>query len=156
MTVYLRAVSVRTGEVLNSVTASKTISSVAVDTNLFRYIASDRLMEAENGFTTNEPGQVALQQAVEKAVYAMVLDGVDLNLWHFQDGVEGALLLNRYHDERDGRLSAVEAQGLARVQRRSAPPRIVPDRGPDAANRSTSRLARNGETPASSAPAPTR
>jgi len=35
VTVYLRAVSVRTGEVLNSVTASKTISSIAVDTNLF-------------------------------------------------------------------------------------------------------------------------
>jgi len=113
-------------------------------------------MEGENGFTTNEPGQVALQQAVEKAVYAMVLDGVDLNLWHFQDGVAGQLLLSRYHDERDGRLSAVQAQALARAQRRSAPPRIVPDRGPDAANHSTSRLARNGETPASSAPAPTR
>ena len=113
-------------------------------------------MEGETGFTTNEPGQVAVQQAIEKAVYALVMDGVDLNLWHFQDGAAGQALLDRYHDERDGRISAVAAQGLARNARRHTPLRVVPEGGPAAANPSSSRLARNGETPALRTPAPTR
>ena len=79
VTVYLRAVSVKTGEVLANVTASKTITSYAVDVNVFRYVGVTSLLETENGFTTNEPGLVALQQAIDKAVYGMVMEGVDLS-----------------------------------------------------------------------------
>src|SRR5690349_4333731 len=85
VTVYLRAVSVRTGEVLTTVTASKTIASQSLGANAFRFIGFKDLLQAEAGFTTNEPDQVALQQAIEKAVYSLVLDGVDLKLWDFAD-----------------------------------------------------------------------
>ena len=85
VTVYLRAVSVRTGEVLTSVTASKTIASQSIGANAFRFVAFKELLEAEAGYTTNEPDQVALQQAIEKAVYALVMEGVDLKLWDFAD-----------------------------------------------------------------------
>jgi curli production assembly/transport component CsgG len=115
VTVYLRAVSVKTGEVLTTVTASKTITSYAVDTNVFRYVASDQLLESENGFTTNEPGMLALQQAIDKAVYGLVMEGVDLKLWNFADPQAGAPFLERYHRERDGMLSP---QQVARLERR--------------------------------------
>ena len=68
VTVYLRAVSVRTGEVLTTVTASKTIASQSIGANAFRYVGFKELLQAEAGYTTNEPDQVALQQAIEKAV----------------------------------------------------------------------------------------
>jgi curli production assembly/transport component CsgG len=117
VTVYLRAVSVKTGEVLTSVTSSKTITSYAVDTNVFRYVGSDQLLESENGFTTNEPGMVAMQQAIDKAVYGLVMEGVDLKLWTFADPAAGEALLDRYHRERDGQLSP---QQVARLERRAA------------------------------------
>lgn len=104
VTVYLRAVSVRTGEVLTTVTASKTIASQAIGANAFRYIAFKELLQAEAGFTTNEPDQVALQQAIEKAVYGVVMEGVDLKLWDFADPQAGAPLLRDYRRERDGKV----------------------------------------------------
>src|SRR5690606_13782080 len=57
---------------------------------------------AEAGFTTNEPDQLALQQAIEKAVYGLVLEGVDLKLWDFADTNAGWPLLWQYRQERDG------------------------------------------------------
>lgn len=102
VTVYLRAVSVRTGEVLTTVTASKTIASFALGANAFRYVGYKELLEAEAGFTTNEPDQLALQQAIEKAVYALILEGADLKLWSFADPQAAADDLLRYRRERDG------------------------------------------------------
>lgn len=102
VTVYLRAVSVRTGEVLTSVTASKTIASQSLGANAFRYVGFKELLQAEAGYTTNEPDQVALQQAIEKAVYSLVLEGVDLKLWEFADAEAGWPLLHEYKRERDG------------------------------------------------------
>ena len=104
VTVYLRAVSVRTGEVLTTVTASKTIASQSVGANAFRFVAFKELLEAEAGYTTNEPDQVALQQAIEKAVYSLVLEGTELNLWQFADPTAGAPLLAQYREERDGHI----------------------------------------------------
>ena len=48
VTVYLRAVSVRTGEVLTTVTASKTIASKAISANAFKFVAFKELLEAED------------------------------------------------------------------------------------------------------------
>jgi curli production assembly/transport component CsgG len=65
VTVYLRAVSVRTGEVLTTVTASKTIASHELGANTFRYVAFKELLQAEAGITVNEPDHLALQQEIE-------------------------------------------------------------------------------------------
>ena len=117
VTVYLRAVSVKTGEILTTVTTSKTITSKAVDTNLFAYVDSDKIAEAEVGYTTNEPGQIALQQAIEKAVYGLVMEGVDLKLWNFADANAGWPMLWRYRQERDGALTAAQVEAISRARR---------------------------------------
>ena len=118
VTVYLRAVSVRTGEVLTTVTASKTIASQSIGANAFRYVGFKELLQAEAGYTTNEPDQVALQQAIEKAVYALVLEGVELKLWEFADPAAGSPLLLDYQRERDG---AVDEAQVAEALRRLGP-----------------------------------
>ncbi len=110
VTVYLRAVSVRTGEVLTTVTASKTIASKAISANAFKFVAFKELLEAEAGITTNEPDHLALQQAIEKAVYGLVMEGVELHLWNFADPKAGWPLLWRYTQERDGNYSAAQVQ----------------------------------------------
>ncbi|MEP0390945.1 CsgG/HfaB family protein [Erythrobacter sp.] len=110
VTVYLRAVSVRTGEVLTNVQASKTIASQAIGANAFRFVAFRELLEAEAGITSNEPDQVALQQAIEKAVYGLVLEGVDLGLWRFADTDASRALMSTYRAERDGIYDADDVQ----------------------------------------------
>jgi curli production assembly/transport component CsgG len=118
VTVYLRAVSVRTGEVLTTVTASKTIASQSIGASAFRYVAFKELLQAEAGYTTNEPDQVALQQAIEKAVYGMVLEGVELKLWNFADAEAGWPLLWQYQQEREGK---IDEEKMAEALR-NAPP----------------------------------
>jgi curli production assembly/transport component CsgG len=106
VTVHLRAVSVRTGEVLSSVVTSKTIASVALQSNVFKFVAYDELMEFEAGVTANEPSQIALQQAIEKAVYALILDGANNGLWEFADRTAGQVWLDRYAEEQRRALDA--------------------------------------------------
>lgn len=110
VTVYLRAVSVRTGEVLTSVQTSKTIASQAIGANAYRFVAFRELLEAEWGITSNEPDQIALQQAIEKAVYGLVLEGVDLGLWRFADMSGAESLMTAYRAERDGIYDARDVQ----------------------------------------------
>jgi curli production assembly/transport component CsgG len=132
VTVYLRAVSVKTGEVLASVTTSKTITSYAVDANVFRYIGATSLLETENGFTTNEPALLALQQAIDKAVYGVIMEGVDLKLWNFADQSAAWPAVWRYNQERDGMLSAqqvLDAEHRVDSRQRSTAP-INPDAPP--------------------------
>jgi len=114
VTVYLRAVSVRTGEVLTNVQASKTIASQAIGANAYRFVAFRELLEAEWGITANEPDQVALQQAIEKAVYGLVLEGVELDLWRFADMDRAQGILETYRAERDGIYDARDVQNAVR------------------------------------------
>ncbi len=84
VTVYLRAISVQTGEVITSVVASKKVASVGLSANAFRYISFKELLEVDTGITNNEPDLLALRQAVEKAVELLIKDGVELGAWSFK------------------------------------------------------------------------
>jgi curli production assembly/transport component CsgG len=123
VTVSLRAVSVRTGEVLATVTASKTIASMSIGGNAFRYVGFKELLEAEAGVTTNEPDQLALQQAVEKAVHSLVLEGAELKLWSFADAQAALPAQLRYRQEREGVLSAAQVAAAERRERQDHPRR---------------------------------
>lgn len=127
VTVYLRAVSVRTGEVLTTVTASKTIASQSLGASAFRFVAFKELLEAEAGFTTNEPDQLALRQAIEKAVYGLIMEGVELKLWDFANAEAGWPLLWRYRQEKAGTFTAEQIEAAMAQSRKSAPMKIKPD-----------------------------
>ncbi|PQB03813.1 CsgG/HfaB family protein [Aureitalea marina] len=88
ITVYLRAVSTNTGEVLKTVNVSKTILSQAVDVGIFRFVNFERLLEVETGFTKNEPTQLAVQEAIERAVELLILEGIKDDLWGTLEGEE--------------------------------------------------------------------
>jgi len=81
VTVYLRAVSTSNGEILKTVYVSKTILSQAIDASFFRFVKFQRLLEAETGFTKNEPVQLAVTEAIEKSVETLILEGVKDGLW---------------------------------------------------------------------------
>ncbi|RED26365.1 curli production assembly/transport component CsgG [Flavobacterium cutihirudinis] len=81
VTVYLRLVSTSNGKILNTVYVSKTILSQSIDASLFRYVNLNRLLEVETGFTRNEPIQLAVTEAIEKAVEGLIVDGIKDKLW---------------------------------------------------------------------------
>ncbi|WP_299231264.1 CsgG/HfaB family protein [uncultured Halomonas sp.] len=85
VTVNLRAVDIATGEVLGNVTTSKTIYSHEIRAGVYRFISFQRLLEAEAGYTHNEPVQMAVMSAIESAVIHLVTQGVDRGLWALQN-----------------------------------------------------------------------
>ena len=100
VTVNLRAVNVRTGRILNNVSASKTILSKELKSGLFKFIEFKELLELEVGIASNEPTQICVMAAVEAAVIHMIVDGLDSNTWSLENKSDiNHPLLKRYRDE---------------------------------------------------------
>ena len=81
VSVNLRAVDVRSGQVLANVMTSKTIYSVARSAGVFKFIEFKKLLEAEVGYTTNEPAQLCVLSAIEAAVGHLVAQGIERKMW---------------------------------------------------------------------------
>ncbi|MFH0907025.1 MAG: CsgG/HfaB family protein [bacterium] len=85
VTVYLRAVSVKTGKILKSVSATKSILSREVDFGIFRFVGLMRLLEVESGLSTNEPPQMCVLEAIEKAVHDLIVEGTIDGIWNLKN-----------------------------------------------------------------------
>ncbi len=81
ITIYLRAVATSTGEIVKTVYVSKTILSQGIDAGLFRFVNFQRLLEVETGYTKNEPAELAVKEAIEKAVENLIYEGIKDKLW---------------------------------------------------------------------------
>lgn len=103
ITVYVRAVSVKNGRVLKSVSTTKTIYSKMVDLGTFKYVKPKRLLEVETGYSKNEPTHLCLTDAIDKAVVAMVIEGIVDGLWELKNPEDMKLsVVQEYLDERAG------------------------------------------------------
>lgn len=102
ISIYLRAVSTSNGKILKTVYVSKTILSQSIDASLFRYVSFQRLLEAETGFTKNEPVQLAMKDAIEKAVQSLIVEGITDGLWTSADGgLTNKKLMDAYRIEKE-------------------------------------------------------
>jgi len=81
ISVYLRAVDVRSGRVLTSVNTTKKILSQEMRAGLFRFVSFKELLEAEIGFTSNEPMHICVQQAIEKSLTELIKKGIEKEIW---------------------------------------------------------------------------
>ncbi|GGI82816.1 CsgG/HfaB family protein [Shewanella gelidii] len=81
VTVYLRAIDVHSGKVMMSISSSKRIFSQELRAGLMRFTSLNRLAEAEIGYTTNEPVQLCVLQAIELAVAELVDKGIEQGYW---------------------------------------------------------------------------
>ncbi|MCF2856878.1 CsgG/HfaB family protein [Pseudoalteromonas sp. SMS1] len=81
ISIYLRAVDVRTGQVLLSVATTKKVLSMEVRAGFFRYVSYKRLAEAEAGYSDNEPMHICVTQAIEKALVMLVDQGIEKGVW---------------------------------------------------------------------------
>jgi len=103
VTIYLRAVSVKTGKILKSVSTTKTILSKEVQLGIFRFVSLQRLLEIETGLTTNEPPQMCVLEAIEKAVLALIIEGILDELWALKNAEDiKSPVIQRYLEEKKG------------------------------------------------------
>ncbi len=98
VTVTLRAVSVQTGRVLSSVTTTQTLYSVALQGGTFKFVKVDALLEIEAGVTRNQPSSLAVREAIQMAVYALIMDGAKKGAWQFADPALGAAYISTFEE----------------------------------------------------------
>lgn len=115
VSVYLRAVATKSGKILKTVYTSKTLLSQTVSAGVFRYVRFKRLLETETGFTTTEPAQMAVTEAIEKAVISLVLEGIRDGLWSVDEksGEESKAALTAYEKEKT-EMSLTDVYGIRR------------------------------------------
>ncbi|PUE17991.1 hypothetical protein B9Z38_02735 [Limnohabitans sp. MMS-10A-160] len=85
VTVNLRSVDVRSGQVINSVLVTKTIYSHSLNGSIYRYVAYKQLLQAEGGFSSNEPSQLAVKEAIESAVIHLIVQGARDKAWYLRN-----------------------------------------------------------------------
>lgn len=77
----LRAIDVRTGAVLVSASTTKTVLSYQLQTGIYKFVSFKKLLEAEAGFTRNEPIQLCVNEAIEAAVIQLIGRGLESRIW---------------------------------------------------------------------------
>ena len=101
ISIYIRAVSTANGKVLKTVYTTKSILSQEVSVGLFRYVQPQKILEAETGFTYNEPTEICVTEAIEKAVESLIIEGVKDKLWSLKNPADTtSLAFKNYSDEK--------------------------------------------------------
>ncbi len=103
VTIYLRASSVDNGRVLTSVMTNKTILSKEIDIGVFRYVSIKKLLEIETGLSYNEPTQMCVLEAIEKAVIGLVVDGLEKGYWKLKnpEDIHSPVIQNYLKEEKE-------------------------------------------------------
>ena len=84
ITVSLRVVSVTSGEVLVSITTTKTVYSYMDKLGVLRFVESGtKAIEAEIGVGLNESGNRATSMAIQAAVVEMIREGQKKGYWDY-------------------------------------------------------------------------
>lgn len=102
VTINLRVVNVRTGQILHSVSTTKTIYSELLDSGVYRFVSFKKLLELEAGYSRSEPTQLCVNEAIEAAVLHLIVQGVRMNLWTLKNPEDISLpLMQSYLKDAD-------------------------------------------------------
>jgi len=119
VTVSLRSIDVRNGQVLNTVSVTKTIYSHQFSASLYKFTSFQHLLQGETGFTRNEPAQLAVREAIEAAVVHLTVEGVRDRYLELLDPAEwGNPIIQRYLAEQRDNLGREPMDGDALIPMR--------------------------------------
>jgi curli production assembly/transport component CsgG len=153
VTVNLRSVDVRSGQVINSVLVTKTIYSHSFNGSIYRYVAYKQLLQAEGGFSSNEPSQLAVKEAIESAVIHLIVQGARDKAWFLRNESDWAHpTVQAYLREADGILLGSGNEGSPIQSARPGNVMILPTPQPQSARPAPAPAA--STRPAASAGAP--
>lgn len=97
VTVNLRSVDIRNGQILQSVSTTKTIYSYEINPSVYKFVNVRDLVEIEAGLTRNEPAQLCVSEAIEAGVGHLIAQGLKVGNWALKNPDEWANpVLQRY------------------------------------------------------------
>ncbi len=85
VTINLRSIDIRSGQILHSISTSKTIYSYEINPSVFKFVNVKDLLELEVGMTRNEPAQLAVGEAIEAGVAHLIVQGIKKGSWALRD-----------------------------------------------------------------------
>lgn len=88
VTVNLRTVDIRGGQILQSVSTTKTIYSYELHPSVFKFVNVKDLVEVEAGMTRNEPTQLCVSEAIAAALAHLIVQGVSEKQWALADAAQ--------------------------------------------------------------------
>lgn len=102
VSVNLRSVDIRSGQILQSISTTKTIYSYEINPSVFKFVNVKDLVELEVGMTRNEPTQLCVKEAIEAGVAHLITQGVKDGNWGLKDPAGWSNpVLQRYLGEYD-------------------------------------------------------
>lgn len=112
ITVSLRVVSVTTGEVLVSITTTKTVYSYMDKLGVLRFVeAGTKAIEAEVGMGVNESANRATSMAIQAAVVEMIREGQRKGYWDY-DPKSLAVIEEQQKEKKKKEQEAAEQRAL--------------------------------------------
>ena len=111
ITVNLRAVNTDNGQILHSVTTTKTVYSYQVQPGIYKFVQYQSLLEAEAGYTYNEPVQMAIREAIEAALVNMIVEGIYAKSWDLANVADlSNPVVQRVHEMTAARITQANAR----------------------------------------------
>jgi curli production assembly/transport component CsgG len=113
VTVNLRTVDIRGGQILQSISTTKTIYSYELHPSVFKFVNVKDLAEFEAGTTRNEPTQLCVSEAIEAGVTHLIVQGIKAGNWTLKD--EGELsnpVVQRYLEQARDHRSAMRVAAV--------------------------------------------
>ena len=97
VTISLRLIAVQTGEILLTVSSTKTIASISNGADVFRFLdLGTRALEIESGNAANEPVNYAIRTAIEYGILQMLYIGKEQGLWEWEKPIVAEVVKNKY------------------------------------------------------------
>ena len=97
VTISLRLIAVQTGEILLTVSSTKTIASTSNGADIFRFLdLGTRALEIESGNAANEPVNYAIRTAIEYGILQMLYIGKEQGLWEWEKPIVAEVVKNKY------------------------------------------------------------
>jgi curli production assembly/transport component CsgG len=100
VSVVLRSIDIRSGQILNSVSTTKTIYSYELASGINRFVNFKELLQVEAGYTRNEPAQLCVKEAIEAAVVHLTVQGIKERVWALKNEKDWETpVIQRYDQE---------------------------------------------------------
>lgn len=114
VTVNLRSIDIRSGQILNSVSTTKTIYSYELRPSVFKFINFKDLVQFEAGMTRNEPAQLCVREAIESAVVHLIVQGLKDQVWELKNEQDWYSPLIQSYVQEENTYYGLGEMGLAR------------------------------------------
>ena len=113
VTINLRSIDIRSGQILQSVSTTKTIYSYEIHPSVFKFVNVKDLLEVEGGITRNEPTQLCVNEAIEAGVAHLIAQGLKDGNWALMDEASWSNpVLQRYLSDRDNYYAEVKIKAV--------------------------------------------